>query len=294
MKRWTAWMLIGSMAAIFSGCQTAQLPPPLATADQIDMLNARTGLVQTLKTRGRISIEWVDRDGSHRQSADARLLLRRAPARVLKPGVPEADVLLVGSFEGSSVFEMGVNEKFHWSAYYTQSKRAYVGRTDAAPGNAARGAPFRADRVLELLGLTELDAASIRMKVQDSPGVNVIDVFSPGPNAWKQRTITVDRFTGDITAMQFYRADGSLEATATLADYHTYEGARDGVPSGRLRLPYKVYMDQPDTKGHVELVVDPAGGIKVNASVPEDFSELPDFKAQGLPVIDVDQPVGNP
>jgi hypothetical protein len=306
--------------------QTPQLPGALA--DQVAALNARSLAVQTLKARGRLSLEWQDRDGHHRQSADAVLLVQRQllvapanPANGMLPLArdPEALVALIGSFSGTEVLEMGVNAQAHWMAFHTDPKRAYVGKVGLPRGEkpanpaAADMAPFRADRVLEVLGLSVLgpralagapaegvaQRARIDSSSQSTARTVTLIVYQPAVAEsgnsgvsgtwWKQREIVLSKATGRIEEIRTFHPDGSPEAVARLSEYYALKtGAKDRAgDDATIWMAHRIQVDYPGRHANVDLAL---STIRLNVEVPAKAFELPDFQEQGLPVVDVDRP----
>jgi hypothetical protein len=268
------------------GVDTRPLPPPISKAEQLSLLNARAKLVQTLKARGGISITMTDDKGTHSYSADALIMLRqRPPAHPYDPG---ADVLLQGKIVGTEVFEMGVNANDHWLAFLVDPKTAFIGPMNVPPANnSANRAPLRADLVLTVLALTQFGDRSDAHLAMTSNGeaggahVNELHIirFADPTGAYIQRTLVIDRPTGNIIEIRSYFPDGRAESVATLSDYKPGKNS-DGSASA-VQFPYKIVVEDPADRAHFELSID---SYSVNPNLPPAAFETPDFVKQGLQV----------
>lgn len=279
---------------------------------QIAELNARSLLVQTLKASGRLSLEWRDKDGNHRQTADAKLVLQRLPLTPgNSPANPEALVALFGSFSGTEVFDMAVNQTHHWIAFRSDDKKAYVGKvvpptTTAATKSvaseslAAEVAPFRADRVLEAMGLAlipydpKLPGSVQQTPTDDSQNpstvLTVCRVIRNGGfvHYAKQREIIIGRHTGRIEVIRTYNSNGSLEAVARLTEYFQIKTGQS-LPNGddqKVWVAHRIQVDYPGRQANVDLAM---RVIKLGVEIPAKAFEMPDFAEEGLRVVDVDK-----
>jgi len=301
---WAGWLWLAGLGALGGCCHMEKpvdrgpLPGPISVGEQVDRLNRRAEQLPTLKASGRVRIDYVEDGKKHHEECDGILMLRQVARVDGRSGqLPsEVDIVLFGRFAGSDVFELGENRQWYWMAIRMDPKRAYVGEVGGpAQRSESRGGgmPFRADRVLPLLAITPLSEAftngnTVLMLVDDDTGVNRLLVVSTGAWAHVQRELVVDRRSGDVAEVRIYGINGIMEAVAHLSKYEPLDEAGGG--GATVRVPRQIVIEYPTRQAKVELDL---SSVKLAPKLlgPTGLATftMPDFKDQGLEVIDVDR-----
>jgi len=283
------------LLALAACCQTKidtrPLPPALSTDQQVQRLNARAAAVQTLKARGSVSITWTDDKGPHSNSTDAVILLHQRPA--VHPYDPGVDVLLLGKVAGSEVFEMGVNATDHWLAFLVDPHTAYVGPMNAPPASDSRA--LRADRILTVLALSQLGQrpdTRLAMTVNGEAGGphdNELHILraTPAGDIYIERTLIIDRHSGQVSEIRTYHPNGVAESLAKLdykpgkqMDQPTVQTAIMAAPTSQA-FPTHIIITTSTDISRIEFSMD---SYDINPTIPPAAFVTPDFAKQGLKV----------
>jgi len=287
------------LVGLLAGCPPVKLaapvvvPPPISLAEQVARLNSRSAALADLKGHGKVTVTYFDADGSgHTHDADGTLLLHQHPDDAANP----VDMLLLGRVVGQDAFEAGMNRTQYWMAVRLDAKHAYVG-TVANMANVAAGVmPLRADRLVELLGITPLHNSSqqrLGMLVNEQNGTNEIYLTQVRPDGRSaiERVLVVDRLTGQVTQVRLYNPDGTLLAQAELTKYRPVNAADGGLPAAAPpEFPRHIVIEYPDR--HVQRtarVILDLGNMAAVAPLAAKRFAMPDFAEQGLTVVDLDQ-----
>ena len=284
---------------LLAGCCPSELkrkehpvpvPPPISLEDQLQRLNERAAALADFKGHAKVTVTYFDPDGKkHTHDADGTLQLRQYPDEPANP----ADMLLVGRVVGQDAFEAGMNRTNYWMAVRLDVKRAYVGSV-ANMANVPVGAmPLRADRVAELLGIIPLRHSMLRqvhMLVTESTNDIYVTQLRPDGRSYIERVMVVERTSGNVSQVRLYHPDGTLLARADLTRYRPVTPA-EGAETGATAFPMHIAIEYPDdNSGHTARVVLDVNDLATVAPIPEKRFALPNFKDQGLSVVDFDEP----
>ena len=273
------------------GKPSMAIPPPISLEDQLQRLNTRAAALANFKGHGKVTVTYFDPDGKqHTHDADGTLQLRQYPDELTNP----ADMLLVGRVVGQDAFEAGMNRTNYWMAVRLDARRAYVGSVANMAKVPVSAMPLRADRVVELLGITPLRNSLLRqvhMLVNEAPATNDIYVtqLRPDGRSYIERVIVIDRTSGTISQIRLYHPDGTLLARAELTRYRPVPPAEGSGPAAAF--PMNIVLEYPDQNtsrtARVKLEVNDLATVP---EIPAKRFALPDFQAQGLSVLDFDEP----
>ncbi len=335
-RRWGGLAIGLSLLGLVTGCsgpprKPRELPPLPSAYAEIHQLNARAFALATLRLTGTLKLHYIDRLGNKQDYQVHGVLLVDQSRRVSPPLIPLVKsaggaasvsrrqtaasglkMLLVGTYLGQDVVEMGLNRKVYWLIEHRQGV-AYIGSTAKADRLPPGVMPLRPTRVLALLGITAL-SDSVRQYVvmgasADSPDLHLFVVrrlrkklFStnggrgsfqqqvfPG-SAWLQRELTVDRYTGQITQVMLFDRQGRAVARSRLSDYRPVAaGGQKPVASGP-RVPFHIVIRYPAGRATLRWRLSKAA-LTLRGK-PKFIFATPSF--QGVRVIDVDDPANWP
>jgi hypothetical protein len=166
------------------GCQEqkrVELPAePLQTLSASEIrqaYNRRVGRIDRFWARSVVEVDWVDAEGkSHFEQGDGPLIVRK----------PAEFALAVGKL-GNTILWLGRDAERYWLLELKppgdQPATAYVGRIDELDRMDGRSSPLpiRADRLIELLGVTPLPEEITVTQPADQPGLyQVVGAQGPG------------------------------------------------------------------------------------------------------------------
>ena len=293
--------------AVAAGCcprPVGVLMPPLGSSEQVARVNARAGIIETVRATGRVTIVWVDKDNhEHRESAEGSLVFRKRSAKVpgvgvlggggaSGPSVVYYDAMLFGRVAGQDVFELGENETNYWMAVRVDPKTADVAKKKwaAEPVDAfdpaAAFIPLRAGTIPVLLGLAPVQAEAFATVVMTNPAAVEIVTLSPQYRLAPYTVLEVSRYEpGDPSKVRLYRPDGVVEGEAVLSEYKEVVTFKPGGDPGdapekgpAVRLPFKLHVEYPTRKTSVDLEI---SAYEVNLPRKVVYT-MPDWVKQGL------------
>jgi len=290
------------LSGLTACCQTPtparimNLPPPITLAEQRRHLaewQAQLPRVKATTVTAGVKFEYRDDQGHDQsQNAEGSLMLRSQDDRT--------DVLLRGKAFDQPVFEAGRNNSTWWFIVRLDTKTAWIGNPQqpltweaGAPGGSA--SILRADIVPDLLGLTGLNYTSARtpprtavMKVDDEKGTNNVLILEPSPSGpvHLAREIIIDRFTGNVIAVQLYNNDGVVMVRSELSDYKPVSVADNLVGARELpSFPRRVVVTYPAQHLTISLQFE---DVTVPANISDGVFSTPPFEKEGLKIVPSD------
>ncbi len=295
--RITPALFLFNLLTLLTGCagppqRPPRLPPPRPAREVIRRLNQRTAELVHLRLVGTIKLAYVDRLGNRRNYQAHGVLLVDQRAALAGRGWP--DMLLVGTYLGQDVFEMGMNRRIYWLINHNQ-KEAYVGAANPVHRPPPNVMPLRPRQVLAMLAITRLPHSTRRYTMMTSfPASSEYHLFivrTPrAGRSWIERELIVDRYTDHVVRVALFNRNGQAVAAAVLSRYRPV--AARGKKPGRFApaVPLHIVIGYPAARSKLVLTIARAS-LTLRAK-PRFIFASPSFA--GLRVIDMDNPANWP
>lgn len=246
------------LMATLAGCPSVPksvqaLPAPVTAQRQIAVLNARAEKLATLRLVGNLTLDYSGRLGnSHEYQAHCVLLIDQRPASRIDG---RCNLLLMGTYLGEDVLEMGMNQRLYWLVD-RRKKTAYVGHFNA-PSPSDRTIPMDPRELLQMLavgGLRQSGTQSVVMTSFSRNPYNRIFVIKRLPNgtSFAQRELVVDRLTGNVVQVSLFNTSGISIARATLSHY---QPVRSDTSHGTVMVPMHINLSYPAGNAQIHLIV---------------------------------------
>ncbi len=290
-------LFLVNLLTLLTGCagppqHPLRLPPPLPAREVIRRLNQRTAELVHLRLVGTMKLAYVDRLGNRRNYQAHGVLLVDQRAALAGRGWPY--MLLVGTYLGQNVFEMGMNRRIYWLINHDR-KEAYVGAANPSHRPPSNVMPLRPRQVLAMLAITRLPHSTRRYTMMTSfPASSEYHLFvvrTPrAGRSWIERELIVDRYTDQVVRVALFNRNGRAVAAAVLSRYRPV--AARGKKPGRFSpvVPLRIVIGCPAARSKLVLTIARAS-LTLRAK-PKFLFASPSFA--GLRVINMDNPANWP
>ncbi len=265
------------------------LPEPISLEEQLQRLNKRAAelprMIATAQSGG-VEIWGQDNGKEVHKSLDGSLRLVQSYEN------HSANVFVQAKFFDQVVFEAGKNSNGWWYHGYEGKQMGVEGRLDGADAMAepsvGDGDIFRADKIPDMLGITEIVPAAnerVVMRVDDFRGVNdiTVELVEGDGTAHVERDIVVDRRSGEVREVGLYLPDGRMLVHAALSHYapvsygEGVKGTEGEIPS----MPRQVVILYPQVHFQVQLLLEK---VTIPAGIKDAVFATPDWVELGIQV----------